>query len=238
MVAKTITLQASTREITGKKVKRLRQKQLLPAVVYGHGVESGIISLAIKDFHKAFAEAGTSALVDLVIDDKKPIKVLVHEPQSHYLSGNPIHVDFYAVKMTEKIETAIPIHFVGVSAAVEDMEGNFIANKDELNIKCFPGDLIPSVEVDISVLATFDDQVRVKDLQVPETIEVMDDAEDVVCLASAPISEEELEAELTQDSAAEEAAVAELGAEVPEGEAAEGEAATGSAEAAEAEKTE
>ncbi len=223
MVAKTLILNANTREVIGKKVKRLRARAVLPAVVYGHGVDGGIISVDLKEFKKVYSEAGTSALVDLAIDDKKPIKVLIHEPQAHYLKSDPVHVDFYAVKMTEKIETAIPIHFVGTSAAVEDLEGNFVANRDELNIKCFPGDLIPAVEVDITILATFDDQIRVKDLALPETIEVMDDAEEVICLVSAPISEEELEAELTEDATAEEAAVAELGAEpAVEGEATDG----------------
>ncbi|QQG50220.1 MAG: 50S ribosomal protein L25 [Candidatus Berkelbacteria bacterium] len=219
MVNKTIALHAEGREITGKKVKKLRQRAVMPAVVYGRDLEPSPISIDLKEFKKVFAEAGTSALVDLTINDAKPIKVLLHEPQTHYLNGEPIHVDFYAVKMTEKIETAIPITFVGVSPAVEEMEGNFISNKDELNIRCLPGDLIPGVEVDLTVLKTFDDQVRVKDIQVPETVEVTDDPEDVVCLVAAPISEEELEAELTEDTAAEEAAVAELGAE----EAAEGE---------------
>lgn len=235
MVTKTLTLNANSRDVTGKKVKRLRQRAVMPAVVYGHGVDGGTIAVDLKEFNKVFAEAGTSALVDLVIDDKKPIKVLIHEPQAHYLKADPIHVDFYAVKMTEKIETAIPIHFVGSSVAVEDMEGNFVANKDELNIKCFPGDLIPAVEVDVSVLVSFDDQVRIKDIKVPETIEVMDDPEDVVCLVSAPISEEQLEAELTEDSSAEEAAVAELGAEPAADGASE---ATGDEQSAEAEKSE
>jgi large subunit ribosomal protein L25 len=222
MVAKTFQLAAQSREITGKKVKRLRSRQLLPAVVYGHGVDGGVISIDSKEFKKIFGEAGTSALVDLAIDDKKPLKVLITEPQTHYLSGEPVHVDFYAVKMTEKIETAIPIHFVGVSPAVDELEGNFISSKDELNIKCFPGDLIPAVEVDISVLATFDDSIRVSDLKVPETIEVMDDPEEVVALVQEQRSEAEIEEELSADvTGAEEAAVAELGKEETDGDAAE-----------------
>src|SRR5688572_25232592 len=119
MVNKSIALQASKREITGKKVKRLRARAQLQAVVYGHGVDSGLITVDAKAYGKVFAEAGTSALVDLAIDDAKPIKVLLHEPQIHYLSGEPIHADFYAVKMTEKIETAIPINFTGVAPAVD-----------------------------------------------------------------------------------------------------------------------
>lgn len=224
MVTKTINLSATTREVLGKKVKKLRLRSLLPAVVYGHGVDSGNITIDAKEFHKVFKEAGTSALVDLTVDDKKPIKVLLHEPQVHYLTGQPVHADLYAVKMTEKIETAIPINYIGVSPAVDELEGNFITSKDELNIKCFPGDLIPAVEVDISVLKTFDDQVRVSDLNLPETIEVMDDSEDVLCSVAAPISEEELEAELAEDVTAEAAAVEELGADSEE--PAEGETET------------
>ncbi len=216
MVTKSINLNATTRDVLGKKVKRLRLRSLLPAVVYGHGVDSGNLTIDAKEFNKVFKEAGTSALVDLCIDDQKPIKVLLHEPQIHYLTGQPVHADLYAVKMTEKIETAIPINYVGIAPAVDELEGNFITSKDELNIKCFPGDLIPGVEVDISVLITFDDQIRVSDLNLPENIEVMDEVEDVICSVAAPISEEELEAELAEDVTAEAAAVEELGADSEE----------------------
>jgi len=220
MTAKTIKLDAITRTILGKKVKQIRAKGLMPGVVYGHGRDATPISIDAKAFKKAFNEAGTSALIDLTIDEDKAIKVLLHEPQEHYLHGGPVHADFYAVKMTEKIETAIPINFVGTSAAVEELEGNLVISKDELEIRCLPADLIPSVDVDLSVLATFDDSIRVSDIKLPETVEVMLDGEEVVASVAAPISEEELEAELADDSAAEEAAVEELAKE-EEGEAAE-----------------
>lgn len=223
---KVVQLHATTREIVGKKVKRYRLKGQLPAVLYGQGLESKPLLVDAKEFKKVFHEAGTSALVDLSVDDQQPIKILFHEPQLHYLHSEPIHADFYVVKMSEKIETAVPIHFIGTSIAVEELEGNFIANKDELQIRCLPADLIPSVEVDISVLKTFDDQIRVSDIKVPETVEILDEAEDVVALVAAPRSEEELEAELAEDKAAEAAAVEELGGEKEE--AAEGE--EGSAE--------
>jgi large subunit ribosomal protein L25 len=226
MTAKKIELQAERRTIVGKKVKRSRAKGLLPAVVYGHGQESTPIFIDEREFRKTYKEAGTSALIDLTIDEDKAIKVLLHEPQEHYRHGGPVHADFYAVKMTEKIETAIPIHFTGTSAAVEELEGNLIINKDELEIRCLPADLIPAVEVDLSALATFDDSIRVSDIKVPETIEIMLDPEEVIATVAAPISEEELEAELATDTTeAEAAAVEELGKEEApaEGEAAEGE---------------
>src|SRR3989344_6086782 len=225
---KQIILNATTREITGKKVKSIRQKGGLPAVVYGHLDKPEPITIDQKEFDKIFREAGTSALVDLTVGDKKPMKVLIHEPQVHPLTNSPIHADFYAVKMDEEIETTIPIIFVGISPAVDELEGNFIANRDELTIRCLPGNLIPNVEVDISILKTFDDSIKVSDIQVPESVQIQDEMEETVALVSAPRSEEELEAELAEDKAAEVAAVSALGEEAP---AAEGEATPAEGEA-------
>lgn len=208
-----VSLTATTRDIVGKKVKRSRLKGLMPAVVYGHGLENKPVFVDGKEFKKVYHQAGTSTLVDLAIDDQSPIKVLMHEPQYHYLRNEPIHADMYAVNMKEEIETAIPIHFIGESPAVAELEGNFISNRDELNIKCLPSNLIPAVEVDISGLKTFEDQIHVSDIKLPETIEVLDDMEEVVALVTAPRSEEELEAELAEDVDAEKAAVEELAAE-------------------------
>lgn len=237
----TVALAAQSRQLTGKKVKTLRQKGEIPGVVYGHGVKPEAITVEKVALKKAYAKAGSGTLVDLTIDQKNPLKVLFHEPQIHYLTGEPIHFDLYAVRMDEEIETTIPIHFVGIAPAVEELEGNFIANKDELTIRCLPANLIPNVEVDISVLKTFDETIRVSDLQVPETVQITDEPEDVVALVTAPRSEEELEAELAEDKAAEEAAVGALAeepaveGEVVEGETPEGEKPT---ETSEAEKTE
>ncbi len=218
----TVALSARSREITGKKVKTLRLKGDIPGVVYGHGLDSTPITVEKVALKKAFTRAGSGTLVDLTIGEQKPIKVLFHEPQLHYLSGEPIHFDLYAVKMDEEIETTIPIVFVGISPAVDELEGNFIANRDELTIRCLPGNLIPNVEVDISILKTFDDSIKVSDIQVPESVQIQDEMEETVALVSAPRSEEELEAELAEDKAAEVAAVSALGEEAP---AAEGETA-------------
>src|SRR3989344_1798968 len=218
----TVALSARSREITGKKVKTLRLKGDIPGVVYGHGLDSTPITVEKVALKKAFTRAGSGTLVDLTIGEQKPIKVLFHEPQLHYLSGEPIHFDLYAVKMDEEIETTIPIVFVGISPAVDELEGNFIANRDELTIRCLPGNLIPNVEVDISILKTFDDSIKVSDIQVPESVQIQDEMEETVALVSAPRSKEELEAELAEDKAAEVAAVSALGEEAP---AAEGETA-------------
>ena len=76
----------------------------------------------------------------------------MHDIQRNAVTGDIIHIDFYKVNMKEKIKTAIPIVEIGEAPAVVDLEGALINNRDEVEVECLPGDLIPEIEVDISVL--------------------------------------------------------------------------------------
>jgi large subunit ribosomal protein L25 len=175
-----------------EKAKSVRNNKKIPAVVYGNEFKNSSIAVDFKIFNKVFEEAGESALINLKIDSDPAVKVLVHDIQIHPTTGEIIHIDFYKVNMKEKIKTAIPIVEVGEAPAVVDLEGALINNKDEVEVECLPGDLIPEIEVDISVLKTFDDVIKVSDLHVPAGIEILDDADEVVFLIQPPRSDEEL----------------------------------------------
>jgi large subunit ribosomal protein L25 len=196
-----IKLNAKKRKIVGRKVKNLRKQGFIPAVLYGKDQKPILIELDKKDFEKIYEMAGSSSLVDLKIDDNQEIKVLVQDTQYDPVIGDIMHADFYAIKMDEKITTQIPIKFIGISPAVKDLEGNFIANYDEIEVECLPADLIPEINVDISVLKTFEDQVKVSELNIPQAIKVLVDQDEVVALVNPPRSEEELE-ELESETAA------------------------------------
>ena len=217
-------LKAKTRD-QAIKPKDLRLGGEIPAVVYGFDVDNTTIVLDRKQFWKVYVNAGGNTLVDLTIDDKKPVKVLIQDVQLNPVHDEPIHADFYAVNLKETVQTEIPLNFIGDSPAVVDLEGNLVTNKTEVEVRALPTNLISEIDVDISVLKTFEDIIRVSDLKVPATIEILDDAEDVVALVNEPRSEEELEAELTEDTAAEAAKIEELGKEA-EKPAEEGEAET------------
>lgn len=189
-------LQASSR--TEQKAKHIRGEQKIPAVIYGKGLDTQSIAIDKLVFNKVFDEAGESALINLKIDDESKVKVLVHDIQVHPVTGDIIHVDFYKVNMKEKIRTAIPIVEVGEAPAVTELEGALITNKDEVEVECLPADLIPEIEVDISVLVTFEDVVKVSDLKVPAGIEILDDQDEVIFLIQPPRSEEEM-AELEEE---------------------------------------
>lgn len=192
-MAQQIALTASKREVVGKRLKVLRQAGKLPAVLYGHNVQTTQIEVSAKDFAKAFKEAGESTLINLILDGKNQ-SVLIYEVQNHYLNDQPIHVDFYAVNMTEKLKVHVPIHILGEAPAVKTLGGTLVKNLSEVEVECLPGDIPQSFEVDISHLDTFEDMVRVSDLKIPERVAVLTPADEVVVTVAPPRTEEEMKA--------------------------------------------
>ncbi len=204
-----IAITGTKREVLGKRVKSLRTAGKLPAVLYGHNVENKQIEISERDFAKAFKSAGESTLINLVVDGKTQ-QVLIHEVQHHYLHGRPIHVDFYAVNMTEKLKVHVPVHFVGESQAVKALGGTLVKNLSEVEVECLPGDIPPSYEIDISLLNTFEDAIRVSSLPHDDKVVILTPADEVMVTVAAPRSEEEinaLNAEIKEDVAAVEGVV-------------------------------
>lgn len=229
MTTDTYNLEASKREVSGKKVSQLRAVGQMPAVLYGFGTDNTQVSVDAKAFKKIYREAGSNGLVKLKLGDAT-VQVLIHDVQTHPVTGDILHADLYAVNLKEEVETEVPLSFIGTAPAVKDLAGNFVSNRHEVEVRALPAEIPSEIEVDISVLATFEDSIRAKDLKIPTGVELLTDPEETIAFVEEPMSEEELKAELEAPAdgaaAAEAAAAAELGADKPkEGEeAAEGEA--------------
>ncbi|HOW60877.1 MAG TPA: 50S ribosomal protein L25 [Candidatus Moranbacteria bacterium] len=217
---KVITLKAKIREITGKKVKKLREESLIPAVLYGHETKPQNILVNYLDFGRVYEKAGENALVELEIGGKKT-NVLVHDTQKDPMSGNFSHVDFFQVNMKEEVETEIPLEFIGESPAVKELGGILVKSLDEITVKCLPADLPEKYEVDISKLITFDDVIAVKDLKVSDKIEILIDNETIIASVQEPRTLEELEsleAKVEEDVSKVEGVVKETPSEATAGE--------------------
>jgi len=189
-----LTLKVETRELKGKKNKELRRNNKIPGVVYGHGFSNKNIAVNYNDFKEVFERAGESSLINLVIDNEAPIKVIIQDVQFDPVSDKFIHVDFHKVKMTEKITTEIELKFVGEALAVKELGGVLVRALEKVEVECLPGDLVSEIEVDLSPLKTFDDIIYVKDLKVPEKITLLEKSDEVVAKVQAPRTEEELKA--------------------------------------------
>lgn len=188
-----LVLEASSREAGAKNTKALIKEKLIPAVVYGHRLKSRLVAIPLSDFEKVFKKAGTNTLVWLNLGpDKK--QVLIYDYQRDPVSDQFKHVDFYAVRMDEKIEATVPLKFSGVSGAVKDKGGVLVKNMESVKVKCLPGELPHEIEVDLSVLNSFEDRVRVSDLKVGSGVEILiDDKKQIVANAVLPKEEKEEE---------------------------------------------
>ena len=188
-----LELKAQTRKDTGRKLRTLREKGFIPAVVYGPGHKPVSVQVTYNDFKKAFDEAGESTLIKLEVDGH--IKnVLIHDVSVDPIDDTFIHVDFYQVVMDKTIKTHVPLVFEGEAPAVKGLDGVLIKNLTELEIEALPKDLPHEIKVDISFLDSFDKHIRIKDLQIPEGVKVLEGLEELIVSVIPPRSEEELKA--------------------------------------------
>ncbi len=184
-------LAVTVRNTTGKGVaRRLRQEGLIPAVFYGHKTEPMALSLNPTDLKKIISsESGRNTLITLKFNGKKEKDrvALLKELQLAPLKRSYLHADLCEVLMDEKITARIPIHFVGKAVGVK--EGGIEQHlRRELDIRCLPGNLIDFIEVDVTNLAV-GDSLHVKDVKIPDGIEVLDPAGDTVVAILAPVAE-------------------------------------------------
>lgn len=174
------------------KPKKLRQKNLVPAVIYGHGVESKSVMADYNSFAKVFKAAGESTLIDLELEGDGTVKVLVKDWQVDPLSNRFTHVDFYQVNLKEKLKTEIALNFVGESAAVKEQGGSLIKTLDSILVECLPTDLVSAIDVDVASMKAFGDMISVKDLKIPAGIHVLENPDETVAKIEAPMTEEQL----------------------------------------------
>lgn len=189
-----INLSAKLREEVGKKVKKFRKEGMVPAVVYGEKTDNKNLWVDGVELRKVYENAGENTIIELGIGEKDKAEVLIHDIQRDPLSGDFSHVDFFQVQMDKKIESEVPVEFVGDAPAVKEMGGTLVKSLDEISVRCLPADLPSQFEVDLSALKTFDDYVKVKHLPISEKVEILLDPETIITSVSRPRSEEEMEA--------------------------------------------
>jgi len=186
-----IELKTQKRTVLGKKVKNLRLEGLIPAVLYGHETKSLPLQVEERELNRVLAQAGGHRLIALKIGRaRKRQMALARDVQWDVISRKLIHVDFYAVVMTEKVTTEVPLVFVGEAPAVAAAGVMVLQGLDEIEIECLPGDLIEAIEVDLSGLEEIDQAIYVKDLRVPPAVEILTDAEEIVAKVGWAAAEE------------------------------------------------
>lgn len=164
-------IEATKREISGKKVKNLRSTGSIPASLFGRNLDSKSIEVNTKDFRKLFAGVGHNIIFDIHIKgEDKPVKALVKEVQRNPVTDEILHVGFYQLDMSKPIDVEVPIEIIGVSSAVKNNIGFLVTPFEEIKISCLPTEIPEKIIVDISKLDNIGDSVKVSDIQLSEHV--------------------------------------------------------------------
>jgi large subunit ribosomal protein L25 len=178
-----VVLKATKLTITGKQVKALRRAGELPAVIYGRHVEPIVISLDAHSTELVFTKLTSSTLVTIDVEGQE-FAALVREKQRNFIKGNLTHIDFLALDLTELIRTKVRLTFTGVASAVKDFSAVLVHRMDALEVECLPANLPERINVDISSLKEIGNNIRVSEIPLPENVTVLDDADDIVIIAT------------------------------------------------------
>jgi large subunit ribosomal protein L25 len=214
-------LKATVRKTTGNSpARQLRRGGQIPAVLYGPQTESVLLSVNVKALEQILKKGNIGSLIlSLVIQNGKKLTkpAMIKELQSHPVSGNFIHIDFYEIDLQRKINVMIPVVTTGNSKGVE-LGGLLQIVRREIEVLCMPGDIPEAIEIDITDL-DIGDSVHVSEIPLGENVELPGDVNFTVVTVLSPTVEEVAEEEAEEALEEEEAA-----AEGASGEAAESEA--------------
>jgi large subunit ribosomal protein L25 len=191
--------------------------------VYGLGAEPQTLSVRRDDLQDAIrSEAGLNVLLDLVVIDGKEKNshlVMIKELQRHPFKDRLLHVDFLRVARDEKVSMKVPIAIRGEEESLGLKAGGTMQhNLWELEVECLPTEVPDHIYADIREIQ-IGEHLSVGELEIPQGVTVLSDAEDVVLTVLAPRLVEE-EAPVAEEEAAAEEEVAVSAEEAPAEEAA------------------
>ncbi|MDD2680170.1 MAG: 50S ribosomal protein L25 [Candidatus Omnitrophica bacterium] len=211
-------LDAEIREETGRgKVKALKDKGFIPAVVYAEGKSA----LALKLSHRQLVQLVHHHRIEGVVinlnikEDKKQksrpclIKEIQHDP----VHGEIIHVDFNQISLTKEIKVNIPVVAKGEPIGVKQEGGSLEHILWEIEVECLPTNIPKDIEIDVTQLK-MGESIHVKDIVVPQGVKVLNDPGAIVLSVAAPMKEE-VPVEAVEGEAAQEPEVIKEKKEVP-----------------------
>ena len=162
----------------------------MPVVLYGKKKSSEALTVRDSDFLKLWKSAGESSIVEVKVGGEK-YNALVQDVAMDPLKDKPVHADFYVVEMDKPIKVDVQLEFTGESEAVR-VGGILVKVAHEVKIEALPKDLPHGIKVDISLLKNIGDSLSIKDLKIPQGVEVLDNPDETVVLVEAPRTEEEI----------------------------------------------
>ncbi len=218
-----ITLRAKTgREPGSRSSRRLRREGMVPAIVYGLGIEPVPVAVDARELHTALhTGAGSNAIISLEVEGGDIVTTMARVIERHPFRSEYRHIDFVKVDLTQTVQTEVAIHFEGEAAGLED-GGVFSPAKTHVLVEVLPTEIPEYIELDVSAVEV-GGSLRVADLPAIDGVTYIDDPDAVIMSITTPAAEiveepaEGEEAEVAEGEEAEdEEAASEAADDAPE----------------------
>jgi large subunit ribosomal protein L25 len=207
-MAQQTELAISHREVMGKATKRLRKAGIIPANIFGHKETPQAVQLDAIDFDRLRRSHAATGIIALRLPDGSGIQTaLIRHVQHDPRSGKVIHVDFFRVSMTERLNVKVPLRFVGEAPGVKVEGGVLLHLLDALEVECLASEIPENIEVDVSSLTEIDSILHAGEVKLPANMSLVTDPNEGVVKVAASRLEKEIEA-AAPEAAAPEAAPA------------------------------
>jgi large subunit ribosomal protein L25 len=195
MATQTAHLRVQQRSILGKQVQQLRNQGLTPIHVYGRDIESLALQVESASLWRTLEQVGRSQPVTLEVEGQsEPYITFVRDVQFHPLNNRVLHVDFIRVDVSRATQVDVPIYLDGEAPAARFMGGSLIQTLRIIRLEALPLETPEAIIADVTVLTDFGKSIHVSDLQVPPTVTVLTDPDQLVARVNAPIAAEVTEA--------------------------------------------
>ncbi len=201
-----ITINAKIRDKKGKEAARkIRRNKEVPAVFYGPDTEPILLTVGYSQLQTISKKALYENLMcELVIDSNGSSQkkmAMVKDIQTDPIKDRILHVDFYEISMDKEITVDVPIHLLNTPVGVS--KGGILEQTlREITISCLPGNLVESLDVDVSSL-DIGDSIHIGDIKIPEGIKILDRPDTAIATVVAPtkVEEEAVSEEVEEEEA-------------------------------------
>jgi len=189
-----VNLTAVARSELGKNaVKKVRRAGLIPAVLYGRTRKPLALAIDRRALLGALrTEAGRNVLIDLRVTqngEELSDTVMIAEIQHDHLKRDVMHVDLHQISLTEKIEARVRVLLTGVPEGVASSGGVLEQHLREVAVRCLPTQIPESITVSVEGLR-IGGALHVRELPVPDGIEILSPPEEVIATVVVPRAEE------------------------------------------------
>lgn len=164
-----LNLNLEQRTIHKKRVRQLRSAGILPASIYGKGIEPIAVQVGEKDFLPVYKRSHGNHVIKACLDGRS-MPVLIHEVQFEKSTGKILHIDFMNIAQEKRVLVDVPLKLSGKAPAEAGGKGRLTLETPHLQFKCPADDIPDHIDVDVSGLTAKGQTIHARDLKLPQGV--------------------------------------------------------------------